>query len=79
MAVLLAGFSLAAQGAESAPKQPAQPAKPALPDIKFLEYLGTVDGDDENWTDALSVMSAVEPQNKANAKAETAKPVVERK
>jgi hypothetical protein len=79
IAVLLAGFSLAAHGAESAPKKTTQPAKPAQPDIKFLEYLGTVDGDDENWTDALSAVVAAEPQSNANAKVEAPKPVVERK
>ncbi len=81
IAFLLAGFSLTAQAAESAPKK----AAPAQPDIKFLEYLGTVEGDDENWTDVdapdekSSATSGATPPGKANAKAETAKPAVERK
>jgi hypothetical protein len=83
IAVLLAGFSLAAQGAESAPKKPVQAAKPTQPDIQFLVYLGTVDGDDENWTDALSDAlidaRAAEPQGKVNAKVAAPEPVVERK
>lgn len=84
IALLLTGFSLTAQAAESAPKKVA-PAQPALPDIKFLEYLGTLEGDDENWTDVdapdekSSAIVATEPQSKANAKVEPAKPVVERK
>ena len=49
IAILLAGFSLAAHnaafGAESAPKKPAapskaSPSKSSQPDIQFLEYLG---------------------------------------
>ena len=83
IAVLLAGFSLAAQGAESAPKKPVQATKPAQPDVKFLEYLGTVDGDDENWTDALSDAlidaTAAEPPSRVNAKVAAPEPVVERK
>jgi hypothetical protein len=79
IAVLFAGFSLAAHGAESAPKKPTQATKPAQPDVKFLEYLGTVDGDEENWTDALIAVVAAEPQSKANAKVEAPKPVVESK
>jgi poly-gamma-glutamate capsule biosynthesis protein CapA/YwtB (metallophosphatase superfamily) len=51
VAILLAGFSLAAHGAESAAKKTAAAAKAAQPDIEFLEYLGTVEGDDENWTE----------------------------
>ena len=74
IAILLAGFSLgahnAASGAESEKK--AEPAKATQPDIQFLEYLGTLEDDDENWTDVEAVP---EPQNKAKAKIETAKPV----
>jgi hypothetical protein len=79
IAVLLAGFSLAAHGAESAPKKSAPPTQPTQPDIKFLEYLGTVDDDEENWTDALSDVIVAEPPSKTKAKVETPKPVVETK
>jgi hypothetical protein len=79
LALLLAGFSLAAHGAESAPKKPAQQPKSAQPDVKFLEYLGTVDGDEENWTDTISEVLTAEPQGKANAKVAAPKPVVESK
>jgi hypothetical protein len=51
VAILLAGFSLAAHGAESVAKKTAVAAKATQPDIEFLEYLGTVEGDDENWTE----------------------------
>jgi hypothetical protein len=72
-AVALAGFALAAHSAESQPKK--SPPKPAQPDIQFLEYLGSVEADDENWTD----VSAAEPvvDSKASTKS-AAKVAVEK-
>ncbi len=70
IALLLAGFALAAQGAEPSPKKTAPASKVAQPDIKFLEYLGTLEGDDENWTEiADSALAAPEGKGKAKAEA----------
>ena len=67
-ALLLMGVSLtfhdamAANATETAPKT-TQPAKSLQPDVKFLEYLGTVEDDEDNWMDVeLSVT-----ESKANA------------
>ena len=49
IAIVLTGLSLAAYGAEPTNKMP--PNRSAQPDVKFLEYLGSLEGDDENWTD----------------------------
>jgi hypothetical protein len=49
-ALLLTGFSLAAHGAEQTARKAAS-NKAVQPDIEFLEYLGTAEGDDENWTE----------------------------
>ena len=58
-------------------KKPARPA--AQPDIKFLEYLGTLEGDDENWTE-IAAIALAEPKGKPSAKPEAAaKPAAEKK
>ena len=41
-----------AQGAQPSQK-PAN--KSAAPDIEFLEYLGTLESEDENWTDVAEI------------------------
>ena len=52
----------------------AEQARPAQPDIKFLEYLGTLEGDGENWTEIAAVALAA-PASKPAAKPEAvAKP-----
>lgn len=77
--ILLAGFSLVAQAAESSPKKAAPATKATQPDVKFLEYLGTLEGDDENWTDVATTVLA-EPKAKGATKSEAvAKPVAEKK
>ncbi len=91
-------------GAESALKQATSPSKRApsktepiktssskvaQPDFKFLEYLGTLESDEENWTQidleqiATTTLSAAEQSaldGELKPKAEAiAKPVTERK
>jgi hypothetical protein len=68
-AIVLAGCALTAHGAESQSKK--LPPKPTQPDIQFLEYLGSVEADDENWTDVSAAESVVEhkPSTKSVAKA----------
>jgi hypothetical protein len=39
-------------------KKPAAVIKTPLPDLKFLEYLGTLEDDDENWTDVAVLVQA---------------------
>lgn len=52
----LAGLILCANVAFGADKAPAKPAEKApAPDLDFLEYLGTLESDDGNWTDVLNV------------------------
>ncbi len=48
---------MAAQGGERAnAKSPtALASKSATPDLDFLEYLGTLEGDEENWTDVANM------------------------
>lgn len=77
--ILFAGFSLVAQAAESPSKKPAPASKATQPDVKFLEYLGTLEADDENWTDIATTVLA-EPKGKGAAKSEAvAKPAAEKK
>jgi hypothetical protein len=72
---LLAGTVLAADGpamgglaadGDKTDKKPA-PAKVAPPDEKFLEYLGTLEGEGENWTDvaATDLLEQVKSASKA--------------
>jgi hypothetical protein len=73
-----------ASAAEVTPKKAAPASKAAPPDAKFLEYLGTFEGDNENWTQVdLPVIAATAlppTEGKAGAKVEaTAKPAAERK
>lgn len=69
-ALLFMGVSLtlhdamAAGVAETAPKT-SQPSKSLQPDIKFLEYLGTVEDDEDNWMDVELGVT----ESKANAPA----------
>lgn len=74
-AVLLFAVALAAQGAEPAPKKPEtkQATRAAKPDIAFLEYLGTLEGDDENWTDIANTV-LTESRGKRAVKQEAATP-----
>jgi hypothetical protein len=47
-------------------QQNAQRAPALQPDIKFLEYLGTVETDDENWTEiAAAALAAPRGSGKA--------------
>jgi len=79
IALLLASFSLAAHGAEPETKKTAATSKSAQPDIRFLEYLGTLESDGENWTD-IATTTLASPKDKDDAKAEaTAKPATEKK
>ena len=73
--VLLAVCVLAAHGADPAPGKPR--AKNAAPDLEFLEYLGTLESDEANWTDVVKadLMRASKPKgttNKDQAKTEGA-------
>jgi hypothetical protein len=72
--LVLASLSLstvAAQGAEAQAKKPSTQMKPAQPDIKFLEYLGTLESDEENWTE-IAALALAPPESKPNAKPEAA-------
>ena len=73
----VSGFALAcwvlcanlAFGADRAPAKPA--AKSPAPDLDFLEYLGTLESDDGNWTDVLNVeLPTQTPQAAAKPKAD---------
>jgi len=78
IAFLLAGLSLAAQGAEPKIQKAVAPSKSAQPDVRFLEYLGTLESDGENWTD-IATTTVASPKDK-DAKAEAAaKPATEKK
>ena len=72
-------WAQAAHAADAPRKSP--PAK-QQPDIKFLEYLGTMEADDENWTDVAATVLAeqsAKQSDKLDAKQEsTAKPVVKK-
>lgn len=65
MIMLLAGFSLAAQSAERAAKAVPSSAS-AQPNLQFLEYLGTLEDDDENWTDVNEAVAVQENDSSAN-------------
>ncbi|HTE41379.1 MAG TPA: hypothetical protein VK629_11140 [Steroidobacteraceae bacterium] len=52
---------LAAPAAEPMAKKTSVDAKASKPDLKFLEYLGTLEGEDENWTD-LAVIALEDAQ-----------------
>jgi hypothetical protein len=64
---MLVSCVLIAYGAEQTPSKPAnKPAnnptgkaanKVAAPDLEFLEYLGTLEGDEDNWTDVANLES----------------------
>lgn len=54
--------AMAAGASEVAPKT-SQPTKAPQPDVKFLEYLGTVEDDEDNWMDVELGAS----ESKANA------------
>ena len=74
---LLAGTSalsdgLADEGVKP-DKKPASAAKAPPPDVKFLEYLGTLEGEDENWTDVTAPDLLEQVKGDAKAKA-VAKP-----
>ena len=63
MAIVIAGLAAAvaahcdtARG-DTVPKAPVSTHAAIEPDIKFLEYLGTLEGDDENWTEVASAES----------------------
>jgi len=80
VALLLLSFAMSAQGAEPEAKRPAdKPPVVAKPDIAFLEYLGTLEDDEENWTDIANTVLA-EARSKRSAKQEaTAKSAAEQK
>jgi hypothetical protein len=68
VAILLAGLSLTAYGAESATKKSLANRVATQPDIQFLEYLGSLEGDDENWTE---IAKGVELKSAINGAAES--------
>jgi hypothetical protein len=65
---------LAADG-DKPDKKPAPPAKAVQPDVKFLEYLGTLEGEGENWTDvaATDLLEQVKSASKAKVVAKPEK------
>jgi hypothetical protein len=63
---------IAAEGAKR-DKKPASAAKAPPPDVKFLEYLGTLEGEGENWTDVAAPDLLEQVKGDAKAKA-AAKP-----
>jgi hypothetical protein len=62
--VLLTTKVLVAPGAEA---PPAKQQSKNTPDIEFLEYLGTLEGDGENWTDIVKadLMHTAKPKSGA--------------
>jgi hypothetical protein len=74
---LLAGTSTSIDGfaaeAVKPDKKPASAAKAPPPDVKFLEYLGTLEGEGENWTDVAAPDLLEQVKGDAKAKA-VAKP-----
>ena len=78
---LLAGSSLAAVGLAAdggkPDKKPVSPVKAPPPDVKFLEYLGSLEGEGENWTDVVA--ADLLEQNKGASKAKTVAKPVEKK
>lgn len=74
IALLLSGVALAAHGEPAPKKVETKPeARAAKPDIAFLEYLGTLEADDGNWTDIANTVLA-EPRGKRAPKQEAAAP-----
>jgi hypothetical protein len=55
--------------------KPAAPANAAPPDVKFLEYLGTLEDEGENWTDvaATDLLEQVKSASKAKVVAKPEK------
>jgi hypothetical protein len=77
-AIFLAGFALAAHGTEPTAKKATPAAKATRPDPKFLEYLGTLEADEENWTDiASTALAPADPKH--DVKSEAAAKSAERK
>jgi len=75
---LAAGLALTAQAADPSKEQAAE-AKKAQPDIKFLEYLGAMESDQDNWTD-IAASALADAKRKGDARAEdAAKRAVEKK
>ena len=83
IAVFVGGLACAAlsvEGAEPAPKKAdAKSATPVKPDIAFLEYLGTLEGDDENWTDIANTVLAESRRKRAANREAPAKSQAETK
>lgn len=78
IAILAAGLALTAQAAEPSKKQAAADKK-GQPDIKFLEYLGAMEGDQDNWTD-IAASALADAKRKGDARAEdAAKSAVEKR
>jgi len=50
--VLLMSCALAAHAAD---RPAAKQAKSPQPDLDFLEYLGTLENDEDNWTDVMTM------------------------
>ena len=50
--------------------------KPPAPELDFLEYLGTLESDEENWTDVVNVQLPAPKEKEASSKSkpEAAKP-----
>ena len=60
----LMAFAMAAQSADPAAPNKAG-SKRAAPDLEFLEYLGTLESDGENWTDAVNAdLAQAQPKPK---------------
>jgi hypothetical protein len=68
-AVWLITFAITARGAEQTPAKPVVKA-PAL-DLDFLEYLGTLESDDGNWTEVVNIELPKPPPANAKSKVDT--------
>jgi hypothetical protein len=74
--LLAASCALTAHGAD---RGAAKPPSKTTPDLEFLEYLGTLESDEDNWKDVLNVelpaAARTKPKGdaqKGKAKAESA-------
>jgi len=66
-------FAIAAHCAD--PVSAGKPrAKNAAPNLEFLEYLGTLESDEENWTDVANVeLTKRPPKTKSEARPDDSK------
>lgn len=73
--VLLATCAMSTLAAEK-PSSVKQSDKSIAPDLEFLEYLGTLENDGENWTDIVNVDLPRAPKAKGATDKDKAKPEV---